>query len=106
MSKLSETLSGLCISPRSMRADEVQERFIRVLAGPELLPFLKSRLLGQDQALEQLVLRLSTECLTRPLHQPLCYCAQGTPGTGKSESTALLAERLGLPCACRRGQHS
>ena len=97
MSKLSETLSGLCITPRNVRAVEVQERFIRVLTGPELLPFLKRRLLGQDQALEQLVLRLSTECLTRPLHQPLCYCAQGTPGTGKSESTALLAERLGLP---------
>ena len=97
MSRLSETLSGLCLSPRSLRAAEVQERFMKVLTGPELLPFLKSRLLGQDRALEQLALRLSTECLTRPLHQPLCYCAQGTPGTGKSESTALLAERLGVP---------
>ena len=97
MSRFSETLSGLCVSPRSLRSAEVQERFIKVLTGPELLPFLKSRLLGQDAALEQLVLRLSTECLTRPLHQPLCYCAQGTPGTGKSESTALLAERLGVP---------
>jgi hypothetical protein len=97
MSSLSETLSGLSIAPRALRSAGVQERFIRVLNDPELLPFLKSRLLGQDQALEQLVVRLSTECLTRPLHQPLCYCAQGMPGTGKSESVALLADRLGVP---------
>ena len=97
VSGISETVGGISHRQRSERSQEVQERFSRAITDPTLLPFLKSRLLGQDRALEQLVARLTMECLTRPLHQPLRYCAQGTPGTGKSESAALLAERLGVP---------
>ncbi|MGA1871947.1 MAG: AAA family ATPase, partial [bacterium] len=37
------------------------------------------------------------EVLTRPLYQPIRYCAQGTPATGKSESASLLAQRLRIP---------
>gem|GEM_PF-3002385 len=54
-------------------------------------------IVGQDRALKQLVHRLQTECLTRPAHQPVTYCAQGTPGTGKSQSAVLIAWRLNVP---------
>jgi ATP-dependent Clp protease ATP-binding subunit ClpA len=54
-------------------------------------------LLAQDDALAQLTAHLRMESLTRPPHQPLRYCAQGTPATGKSESAVLLAQRLGIP---------
>lgn len=93
----SETLGGISPGPRAKRSAEVQQRLISTLTDPELLPYLKSELLAQDRALEQLVSRLTMECLTRPAHQPLRYCVQGTPGTGKSESAALIAERLGVP---------
>ncbi len=94
---LDETLAGLSPRPRASRPPAVQERFAQTLTDPSLLPSLQHELLGQDHALEALVFRLRTEVLTRPLHQPLRYCAQGTPGTGKSESAALLARRLGVP---------
>jgi len=97
VSGISETLAGLSPRPRVSRSPDVQERFTKVLTDPELLPFIQEHLLAQDYALEQLVSRLRMECLTRPLHQPIRYCAQGTPATGKSESAALLAQRLGIP---------
>lgn len=94
---LAETFSGLGRHPRFARRAEVQERLVRTLTDPALLDHLKSQLLAQDEALERLCGRLAMEVLTRPLHQPLRYAAQGTPGTGKSESAVLLAERLGIP---------
>jgi hypothetical protein len=94
---LEETLSGLPTKPRAARAAHVQERFRDVLTGSTLLRTLRESLIGQDAPLADLVDRLSAEILTRPLHQPLRYCAQGTPGTGKSESAVLLAAALRVP---------
>ena len=92
-----ETLAGLSPRPRGARRAEVQQNFLRVLSDPALAGHLQEQLLGQDRALDELAARLRTECLTRPLHQPLRYCAQGTPATGKSESAALVAARLEIP---------
>lgn len=92
-----ETLAGLSPRPRAARLPEVQERFVKALTDPGLLTYFQKNLLAQDSALEQLVTRLSMEVLTRPLHQPIRYFAQGTPATGKSESAVLLAARLGIP---------
>ncbi len=94
---LSETFAGLCVRPRAMRTAEVQAAWVRTLASPELLATFREHLLAQDRALEALSRRLTMEVLTRPLHQPLRYCAQGTPGTGKSESAQLLAQVLDVP---------
>jgi hypothetical protein len=94
---ISETLCGLSARPKAIRNAEVQERFTRVLTNPELLTFFKDHLLAQDHALYQLCQRLEMECLTRPLHQPLRYCAQSPPGTGKSQSAVLLARILDIP---------
>lgn len=94
---LSETLSGVPEKPRASRSELVQERYQEVFTDESLSTYLKEHLLAQDAALDQLTARLRMECLTRPLHQPLRYCAQGTPGTGKSESAILLAERLEIP---------
>jgi len=94
---LSETLAGLSDRPRAVRSPEVQQNFTQTLSDPRLLDQLTESLLAQDWALGQLVARLRTEALTRPLGQPLRYCAQGTPGTGKSESTLLIAHALGVP---------
>lgn len=94
---LSETLAGLSPQPRACRSPQVQERLTRVLTDPSLLAYFQEHLLAQDTALQGLVKRLAGEALTRPLHQPIRYCALGTPATGKSESAALLARRLGVP---------
>jgi hypothetical protein len=94
---LSETLSGLSPKPRVSRPPQVQERFTRVLTAPSLLAYFQEHLLAQDPALRGLANRLAGEALTRPPHQPIRYCALGTPATGKSESAALLARRLGIP---------
>jgi ATP-dependent Clp protease ATP-binding subunit ClpA len=67
------------------------------LPTPACSPFSKRDLIGQENALADLHKRLYTEALTRPAHQPIRYCAQGTPGNGKSESTILLARKLGIP---------
>ena len=53
--------------------------------------------LQSDRDLTALANRLQNESLMRPDHQPLCYCAQGTPATGKSQSARLIAEFLGIP---------
>lgn len=97
VSNLKESLAGLSPRPRASRNEEVQHRYISVMANPELPEYFMEHLFAQDDALLQLCVRLSTEALTRPSHQPICYCAQGTPGTGKSESSILLARRLGVP---------
>ncbi len=91
------TLTGLGDKPGAKRSPKVQEKFIQVLTDRGLLSFLKQKLLGQDEALDELTMRLQMEILTRPLHQPIRYCTQGTPGTGKSESARMLAERLEIP---------
>jgi hypothetical protein len=97
VSGLSETLAGLSARPRAARSTDVQERYAQVLTDSNLLAYWQEHLLAQDRALDQLAARLRMECLTRPPYQPLRYCAQGTPATGKSESAALLARRLGIP---------
>ncbi|MBN1567787.1 MAG: ATP-dependent Clp protease ATP-binding subunit [Acidobacteria bacterium] len=97
VSSMSETLAGLTSKSRSKRSAVVQNHFLKAFTDPELPSCLRERLLAQDFALDALVARLRMECLTRPLHQPLRYCAQGTPGTGKSESAVLLANRLDIP---------
>jgi hypothetical protein len=97
ISEASETLGGLSPNPRVARKVEVQERFTGAMSDTGLLDYLKEHLWAQDKALEQLVTHLTKESLTRPTHQPLRYCAQGTPGTGKSESAVLLARKLDIP---------
>lgn len=97
ISSLKETLAGLSPRPRASRSAEVQHNYIKVMTGPGLFEYFRKHLYAQDQALLQLCERLGTEALTRPSHQPICYCAQGTPGTGKSESSILLAKALGVP---------
>jgi hypothetical protein len=94
---LTETLSGLSHRPRVKRVPHVQRLYTDVLTDPSLLDYLCDHLLAQRGALLQLCDRLSMECLTRPDHQPICYCAQGTPATGKSQSAILIAQRLGIP---------
>jgi hypothetical protein len=94
---LTETFSGLSDRPRVERRDQVQTRLNEVLTRPGLADVLKSELLAQDEAIDRLVARLRMECLTRPGHQPIRYCAQGTPATGKSQSAVLLARELDIP---------
>ncbi len=97
-SNLSETLSGLSPRPRASRSPEVQECFIRIMGDHKgLLSYLKEHILAQDHALECLTSHLLMESMTRPFHQPVRYCAQGTPATGKSESARLLAKILNIP---------
>ncbi len=97
VSGLSETLAGLSPRPRVGRPPTNQEHFTRRLTDHALYGFFRESLLGQDQALKDVCCRLGSEVLTRPPHQPLRYCAEGTPATGKSESTVLLADWLGIP---------
>jgi len=97
VNSVSETLAGMSVKPRVMRAPAVQQRFTEMFTDSDASLYLKEHLLGQDVAIDQLISRLRMEVLTRPLHQPLRYCVQGTPATGKSESAVLLASRLGIP---------
>jgi ATP-dependent Clp protease ATP-binding subunit ClpA len=90
-------LSGLPESPRSFRLNHVQGKLVQKLVSPELPDYFNEQIFAQDQALQDLCARLQMEVLTRPLFQPIRYCAQGTPGIGKSESTAMLARLLGMP---------
>jgi hypothetical protein len=92
-----ETLAGLSPRPRASRSQEVQERLTRAFSGGGVADHLKQHLIGQDAAIDELALRLSTECLTRPSHQPLRWCAVGPPGGGKTASAALLASHAGIP---------
>ncbi len=95
--ELSETFSGLPNRPRGGRLEHVQERLNAVLTRSDLADVVKTEILAQDDAIDQLVARLRMECLTRPDHQPIRYCAQGTPATGKSQSAVLVARELGIP---------
>jgi hypothetical protein len=93
---LSETFGGLSNQPRTGRSAEVQQNLAR-LSDPAFLDLLIEELPGQETALTALYERLRTEALTRPAEQPLRYCAQGTPGTGKSTSARLAARWIGIP---------
>jgi len=97
LKKPTETLSGLGHRPKTERAPHIQEHFFQVLNDPGLLEFFKSRILGQDRALEQMITKLLDMVSTGKHHEPLCYLAEGTTGTGKSESARLLARALGVP---------
>jgi hypothetical protein len=91
------TFGGIADRPRVLRRPTVAANFRDTFTDPGLRDWLGESLVGQDPALDELVDRLCAEVLTRPPHVPLRYCAQGIPGTGKSESAALLARRLGVP---------
>ena len=93
----SETLGGLATRPRTGRDPHVQTHFVTQLTDVALLPYLADKLYGQTPALTILVERLRTEVMARAHHQPMRYCAQGTPGTGKSCSAVMLADRLDVP---------
>ena len=97
VSRLSESLAGLSAKPRVSRSPHVQEHFTAVLTNSNLIGLLEENLLGQQAALNELVGRLRMEILTRPMNQPIRYCAQGTPATGKSESAVLIARSLTIP---------
>jgi hypothetical protein len=92
-----ETLVGLPVEIIEKRSARVMNNFTKTLSDPGLRSFFEEELIGQEDALADLHKRLYTEALTRPAHQPIRYCAQGTPGNGKSESTILLARKLGIP---------
>ncbi|MDP8210988.1 MAG: AAA family ATPase [Candidatus Stygibacter australis] len=95
--RMQETFSGIENKPSIERAVSVQRNFLKGLTTNSMYEFLTGRLLAQDKALKTLTKRLQEEALLRPLYQPIRYCAQGTPATGKSESAKLLAEALGIP---------
>ena len=97
MAGLRETLSGLGSQPRGGRSPYVQQHFVQVLTDPGLFDAFCQQLFAQEEALQQIVERMQAECLTRPLHQPLRICFQGTPATGKSVTTVALSERLQVP---------
>ena len=97
LKKPTETLSGLGRRPITARAPHVQEHFFQVLSDPGLPEFFKSRILGQDRALEQMITKLLDMVSLGKRYEPLCYLAEGTTGTGKSESARLLARALGIP---------
>jgi len=92
-----ETLAGLSNQRKRNRMESIQNDFAEKLLQPGLKNFLTQTIIAQDHAIEELVNRLKTEVLTRPLYQPIRYCAQGTPGTGKSESAVLLSKWLEIP---------
>ena len=92
-----ETLSGLGRQVPGKRDPEIQEHFIKSLTAPDLLPFLKANLFGQDAGIEKAVKRLATETVARPSNQPIRICIVGTPATGKSETAALIARYLSIP---------
>ena len=91
-----ETLAGLRTTIKTSRSISVQNKFARVLSEPGLISYFKKHLVAQDHALEKFDTCLKSQ-LSRPKHQPFCACLVGTPGTGKSESAALLAKRLNVP---------
>lgn len=92
-----ETFGAVGVRPRMPRPGEVQRRFQEQLSAPEFEAFLKTRLFGQEPALDAYIAKLREEIFTRPLYQPLAIALQGTPGTGKSESLMLTAQWLGVP---------
>ena len=97
VSQCAETFAGLSVRPRNTRSESVQTRFMSVLTDNSLGASLKDSIFSQDRAIDQLVSHLQSEVLSRPLHQPLRWCSQGTPATGKTESSVLIAHRLGIP---------
>ena len=94
---LSETFGGLSPQPRVQRLPLVQERFTKLVNDPDFKDYFKKSLLAQNPAIDELCTRLISEILTRPSHQPIRFCAEGTPATGKSEFCVLLAKRLAVP---------
>jgi len=95
--ELSETFGGLSPRPRVQRSPQVQENFVNLVRDPNFSTYFKTYLLAQDEAVDELCRRLTAEILTRPSHQPIRFCAEGTPGTGKSEFCVLLAQKLAVP---------
>jgi len=94
---LSETFGGLSPKPRVQRSSLVQEGFTNLVRDRNFNQYFKKYLLAQDQAVDEVCRRLTSEILTRPSYQPIRFCAEGTPATGKSEFCVLLAQRLAVP---------
>jgi hypothetical protein len=90
-----ETFSGLGNAAVARRATHVCERMIDTFCDPQIEEHLNSAILAQEEPIRKLVYRLRQEILTRPEHQPIRVLIQGTPATGKSQASALLAKLLG-----------
>jgi hypothetical protein len=92
-----ETFSGLTNTTIARRSDHVREQMIETFCNPGFEDYLNGKILSQEKAIMQLVARLRQEALTRPDHQPVRCLLEGTPATGKSQASLLIAEQLGWP---------
>ncbi|MBR9977224.1 MAG: hypothetical protein KFH87_03965 [Bacteroidetes bacterium] len=90
-----ETFSGLGNTAVARRSSDVRQRMIDTFCDPRIEEYLNGAILAQEEAIRKLVYRLRQEILTRPDHQPVRVLIQGTPATGKSQASALLAKLLG-----------
>ncbi len=92
-----ETFAGYGTTPRASRLPEVQASYRRVAFSEGLGKDLREALVGQEDAIAAFESRFRAETLHRPVHQPLRLWGVGPAGTGKSVSTRILAQHLGVP---------
>ncbi|MGD2111495.1 MAG: AAA family ATPase, partial [Phycisphaerae bacterium] len=89
---------GTCdTAPAVPRTSEVCGDLTRRLLSAELEDLLRSRLFGQDEAINELIKRIRQEAICRPQVEPLRLMLAGPVGTGKSVAAKYIAEVLEWP---------
>lgn len=84
-------------APACARPSELDHHLIERLSGESLEQSLRSRILGQEEAILELTGRLRQEAMCRPSREPLRLLVAGPVGTGKSLAAKCLADSLDWP---------
>jgi hypothetical protein len=94
---LRDTFGTCDEAPAMPRLPDVTRHLRQQLIGPEFKKMLRSKLLGQDDAISDFSKRISKEVVSTPYIQPIRVLLAGPVGTGKSMATKYLAEFLEWP---------
>lgn len=92
-----ESFRGIKRVNKQRRNPDLQNLLYKALVKGDIMNYIRSRLVGQDNAIELTNKRLQRMIRFSSTGRPLQLLFQGIPGVGKSELTKCLADYLQIP---------
>ena len=97
LSSQKESFRGIKRVNTQRRNPDLQELLYNALVRGDIMKYIRSRLVGQENAIELTIKRLQRMIRFSSTGKPLQLLFQGIPGVGKSELSKCLADYLQIP---------
>lgn len=92
-----DSFRGIKTTKIQRRNPDLQRLLYHALIKGDIMKYIRSRLVGQDKAIELTIQRLARMIRFSSTGRPLSLLFQGIPGVGKSELSKCLADYLQIP---------